>query len=92
MSLCVDESEVIPDDEELILESDPNEVVHISGNSAEISNLKVNNGAYIKGETTAENRIHIVEPTSKPEEQSQGFTWQLEKNGSLSLIKKVGGN
>ena len=86
MSFCVDESVIIPEDEEVALEYDPNEVVHISGQSATIRNLKVENGAYINGETTSANRIHIV----NPDKSNIGFTWQLEENGSLSLIKKVG--
>ena len=88
MSLCVDESVIIPENEEVIIEPDKNEVVHISGQSATIRNLQVEDGAYINGETSVTNRIHIV----NPEKSNVGFTWQLEKNGSLSLIKKVGVN
>ena len=99
MSFCEDTNVKIPEGENTRVDPDPNEVVHIGSGSATIRNILVNDGATIRSNTTSEKFFHIVESmeSKNPEEPIKknppGFTWQIEdSNGSLSLIRKVGGN
>lgn len=94
MSFCEDTNVEIPKGEDIKPFEDPHEVVYIGNTAAKIRKLEVHDGATIHGEATVEKIFHIVEPQPEenPRENPPGFTLQLEPNGSLSLIKKVGGN
>lgn len=58
------------------------EVVHIGNNSATIQNATFQGGDGTKFENTAlfEQQINMYKPGT-----TKGFTWKIEKNGSLSL-------
>ena len=98
MSFCEDTNVEIPKGENTKVDPDPNEVVHIGSGSATIRNILVNDGATIRSNTTVENFFHIVEsmesenPAEPIKKNVPGFTWQIEQNGSLSLIRKLGDN
>jgi hypothetical protein len=71
MSFCsTDENAVITEED-----IDPNEVVYISGHSAHITNLNVETNANFNCTSTFNNDIIMG-----------GFKFQLEANGSLSLV------
>lgn len=59
------------------------EVVHIGNNSSVIQNatFQGNNGTKFENAASFEQQVNMYQPGT-----TTGFTWKLEKNGSLSLI------
>lgn len=97
MSFC-ENPEVELSDEDIKAEKedqehpDPNEVVHIGNKSATIRGLVVKEGsgeikkAQIECEAIIDRKIHIAN-TDETNQDYPGFTWQIEPDGGLSLVK-----
>lgn len=85
MSFCEDTGVGVPD-EEIARESDPNEVVHIGNKSATIRNIIVEDSADINCAASIDTKINIVNTYNNTKEKYPGFTWQVEADGSFSLV------
>ena len=85
MSFCEDQSVTVENEEELPI--DQNEVVHIGNRSATIKNLVTEESADFNCEIEVDRQIDIIN-TYDTKTNYPGFSFQIESNGSLSLVVK----